>query len=108
MKTEPVLKLKDKLSFVLGVLDVFYSAFILGAYPDFYPSFYTYKAILLLTIRFFIFRARRWHYYLFDFCYFANTLVLLYLHVWPNSGIFISDYICIFNWSISVCCNCVA
>jgi hypothetical protein len=85
MKKAPFIKLRDKISFVLGVVNVALTAFLVGALPHWMPLFYTLKAIVLLTIRWAVFRSKRWHYFLFDFCYFANILVLLYLHLFPTS-----------------------
>jgi hypothetical protein len=30
-------------------------------------------------------RGKKYHYFLFDFCYYANLMVLLYLHAFPKS-----------------------
>jgi len=40
---------------------------------------------VLLALRYYFYHKSKWHYFLLDFCYFANTLFLLYLFVFPNS-----------------------
>lgn len=37
------------------------------------------KAVVLLSYRWYAYKKERNHYFLFDFCYFCNFLVLLYL-----------------------------
>src|SRR4051794_12258404 len=66
-------------------MNVAFTAFLIGARPDLMPWFFTVKAVILLTLRWILFRRRKWHYFLFDFCYYANLLVLVYLHIFPKS-----------------------
>ena len=87
LKTEPLVKLKDKISFMIGIINVFVTAYIVSGYCQYYPLFYTVKALLLISLRFMVFRSKKWHYYLFDFCYFANALTLIFIHVFPTSEI---------------------
>lgn len=42
---------------------------------------------MLLAARWALYRAKRWHYYLLDFCYFANLLLLGHLWVAPRSAL---------------------
>ncbi len=42
-------------------------------------SLFPQKAILLLTYRWYAYKKTRDHYFLFDFCYFTNFLIFLYL-----------------------------
>ena len=37
------------------------------------------KAIILLSYRWYAYKKLRWHYFLFDFCYFTNFFILVYL-----------------------------
>ena len=37
------------------------------------------KAIVLLSYRWYAYKKLRWHYFLFDFCYFTNFFILIYL-----------------------------
>lgn len=70
---------RDKVAFVLGLTDLWLSAYWLGSSPSSFSSFYSYKIIILLILRWCIYRSKRWHYYLFDFCYYAQGLQLLQL-----------------------------
>ena len=40
-----------------------------------------------MLFRFYHYKKKRWHYYLFDFCYFANTLIIYYLLFNPGNDI---------------------
>jgi endonuclease/exonuclease/phosphatase (EEP) superfamily protein YafD len=40
---------------------------------------YTASILLLLSWRAKIFTAKKWHYFLLDFCYFINAMCLVYL-----------------------------
>ena len=72
--------LRDKVAFVLGVFHIIASAYWLGYSPSTFYRLYTVKALLLLTIRLVLYRKEKMHYYLLDFCYYANALMLV--HVW--------------------------
>mmetsp|Transcript_19835 Transcript_19835/g.50711 ORF Transcript_19835/g.50711 Transcript_19835/m.50711 type:complete len:347 (-) Transcript_19835:291-1331(-) len=39
---------------------------------------------LLMPIRFWMYRRVKWHYFMLDFCYFANLALLLFLWVFPS------------------------
>jgi hypothetical protein len=60
------------------------SAFAFGAAAC--PQ-YTCQVLVLLGARWAVYRAKRWHYYLLDFCYFANLLLLVHLWAAPHSAL---------------------
>jgi len=39
------------------------------------------------VIRLFNYRIKKWHYYLFDFCYFANSIIIYFLAFSPKNDI---------------------
>ena len=48
----------------------------------------------LILIRWFIYKSKRWHYFLFDFCYFVNFLILVYFwSPWKPSWFFPSIFV---------------
>lgn len=84
----PIIRFMDKISFIVGVFILIATTFMLGRYPnDLYYSFHTYTVSILVAIRLLNYRMKKWHYYLFDFCYFANTLIMYYLLVDPKNEI---------------------
>ncbi len=64
------------------------SAYWLGASPQTFYKYYTAKAVVLYGSRFYLYKAKNWHYYMLEFCYFANILLLLEVWVFPQSPTF--------------------
>jgi len=88
MNKAPVVRLMDKIFFIIGVLLVIATTFMLGRYPNnHYYTFHLYTVITLVVIRLLNYRMKKWHYYLFDFCYFANSIIIYYLIFAPKNDI---------------------
>ena len=71
---------------MFGVVVLLISYFLLGVSPC--EHFLTWTVALkfgLLTFRFFDYRKKKWHYFMFDFCYFSNFLMLIFLICFPKS-----------------------
>ena len=75
----------ERLAFTTGIINIVLSAYLLGAFPSLYYLWYTPKAVVLIGLRWLNFRKRGTHYLLFDFCYFANGLLLAYVWLFPAS-----------------------
>ena len=80
-----VITLRDKISFICGVMNVFISGFIIGRCPEYFHLWYTAQLIYFMPIRFYTYRRRGYHYFLADLCYFVNLLLSLSLWVFPAS-----------------------
>ncbi|CAD7940848.1 unnamed protein product [Amoebophrya sp. A25] len=95
----PFAKTQDKLTFVLSVMLCFFAASALTA--SFMPSAtkvdtewgrvrifsqYVYPAILviLVPLRFYLYRKRKYQYFCLDYCYFSNYVLVLWLWVFPD------------------------
>ncbi|KAK9805607.1 hypothetical protein WJX72_007502 [[Myrmecia] bisecta] len=76
--------LRDKVAFVLGTVLATLSAYWLGCSPTTFYRAYTIEAVILFTLRFIIYRAKKWHYYMMDFCYVANVLLLVHIWFYPH------------------------
>jgi len=87
---------RHKWIFALVQADFVASAFWLGASPETYYLYYTAQVILVIGGKMFDYRVKAQHYFLFDFCFFANYLILLWLWVFPRSGF-------LYNASLGVC-----
>eukprot|EP00743_Colponemidia_sp_Colp-15_P002737 GILK01002964.1.p1 GENE.GILK01002964.1~~GILK01002964.1.p1 ORF type:complete len:363 (+),score=35.36 GILK01002964.1:152-1090(+) len=74
----------DQIGFVFGVLNTYFVAYLMGGRQYLLPIVYTIKAPILIGMRFFIYKANKWHYFLLDFCYFGNFLLLVYLWGAPS------------------------
>lgn len=84
---------REKLSFIAGVLNIFISGYLVGAFPNYYHIWYTAQLSYFYPIRFYTYHKRGYHYFLVDMCYFVNFLLILSMWVFPNSKrLFISTF----------------
>ncbi|KAI0377422.1 hypothetical protein F5Y04DRAFT_177546 [Hypomontagnella monticulosa] len=88
-----VITMREKVSFICGVMNIFISGYLLGAYPELFHLWYTAQLIYFMPIRIYTYRRRGYHYFLADLCYFVNLLLFLSLWVFPSSKrLFIAAY----------------
>ncbi|KAI1097042.1 hypothetical protein F5B19DRAFT_435606 [Rostrohypoxylon terebratum] len=88
-----VVTLREKLSFIGGVMNIFISGYLLGAYPQYFHLWYGAQLAYFMPIRFYTYRRRGYHYFLADLCYFVNLLLSLSIWVFPSSKrLFIAAY----------------
>jgi hypothetical protein len=88
MNHAPLVRFMDKVFFIFGVLLVIITTFLLGRRPnDIYYTYHVIVIISLVAIRLINYRIKKWHYYLFDFCYFANALIVYFLMIDPKNDI---------------------
>jgi len=83
----PTVKLFDKLTFTLGVLNISIIQWFLFVKPSFFWLWYSIVIPLLMLTRFFHFKSLGWHYFMLDFCYFVLMLTLIQLFLLPSSSI---------------------
>ena len=84
---------REKVSFIAGVLNIFISGYLIGAYPDLFYYWFTLQLCYFMPIRYYTYQKRGYHYFLADLCYFVNLLLLLCIWVAPRSKrLFISTY----------------
>jgi len=79
-KTEDFMKTLDKISFNFGVILFGGFAYIMGRMPD--KGFYNFYSIFvpaMIGVRAVNYTQKNWHYFLIDFCYYANLIVLIFL-----------------------------
>jgi hypothetical protein len=85
--------LREKVSFIAGVMNVFVSGYLIGGHSNYYHIWYTLQLMYFMPIRWYSYQKRGYHYFLADLCYFVNLLLLLSIWVFPNSKrLFISTY----------------
>jgi hypothetical protein len=80
------MKLKDKFSFVLGVLMTIFFAYIMGRWPN--TGFYTVYSIVVPSVilwRFINYKPKGWHYFLLDFCYYGSATVVIFVACFPKN-----------------------
>ena len=84
----------DKIRFVIGVIGLQMSMYLLGSSPRYWLIFWNFAmTVPLLTIKFIYYKSLNWHYYFLDFCYFGNTFLYVFAFLWPGSRVmFISAF----------------
>jgi hypothetical protein len=85
--------LREKVSFIAGVLNIFISGYLVGAHPELFYYWFTAQFCYFMPIRYYTYHKRGYHYFLADLCYFVNFLLLLSIWVAPQSKrLFISTW----------------
>ena len=85
-QAERAIRKRDRIAFTLGVMNMALTTWLVGAAPQYFYLWHTPKAVLLIGLRWYTFRKEGKHYLLYDFCYWANLLCLLYVWGWPGSA----------------------
>lgn len=80
-----VITLREKISFICGVMNIFISGYLIGGYPQWFHVWYTAQLLYFMPIRVFTYHRRGYHYFLADLCYFVNLLLMLSIWVFPSS-----------------------
>lgn len=75
----------NKVTHLLGVLGFGGFCFILGARPQDVRYLYCVFYVIFVPLRWIYYRYKKWHYYLLDFCYYANTIFLIMLLCYPTN-----------------------
>ena len=78
LKTQPVVKLIDKLSFTLGLFGLGITEFIVLKQPQLYWLWFSAVMMLFLTLRIFSYVEKRWGFFMIDFCYFAVVMNMVW------------------------------
>jgi len=96
-----VVRTREKISFFLGVMAVAISTLMFGVAPEWVHIAYTVGALSLIPLRWYTYKKKLWHYFLFDLCYYANIICLVYIWFFPASTfLFISSY-CLAHGSLA-------
>jgi hypothetical protein len=90
-----VITLREKISFIFGVLNILISGYLIGGYADKFHLWYTMQVLYFMPIRFYTYHKRGYHYFLADLCYFVNFLLLLSIWIFPNSKRFFMAVFCL-------------
>lgn len=84
---------REKISFIAGVVNVFVSGYLIGAFPEYFYIWYTVQLAFFMPVRYLRYHKKGYHYFLADLCYFVNLLAVLCIWVFPSSKrLFISTY----------------
>ena len=81
----PQIKFIDKMSFTLSVLTLILSELFLLSYPEFFKYYYAAMLIPLMIARYIDYKDKKYHFFMFDFCYFINFVSISHIFFFPNS-----------------------
>lgn len=85
--------LREKISFISAVLNIFLSGYLIGAVPEKFYYWFTVQIAYFMPIRWVTYHRKGYHYFLADLCYFVNLLCMVSIWLFPNSKrLFISTY----------------
>jgi len=82
-----VTRLIDKISFVVGILFLLVNEYFLFVKTHYMWLWYLGVITPLLLLRYYTYRKSKYHYFLLDFCYFVNFLLIFYLLYYPNAAL---------------------
>lgn len=94
-------QLRDKISFVVGVGNACVAPALALRYPNSIPLYYSIQLVVLVILRYVIYRSRRWHYFIFDICYFVNCMTMLFLWAFPHSSLLFIATFCMTNGPVA-------
>lgn len=84
---------REKVSFIAGVLNIFISGYLIGAFPERFYYWFTGQLLYYLPVRYYTYHQKGYHYFMADLCYFVNLLMVLSLWIFPQSKrLFLSTY----------------
>ncbi|KAE9464561.1 hypothetical protein C3L33_03544, partial [Rhododendron williamsianum] len=75
----------SKVTHLCSVLGFGAFCFLLGSKPQDVPYVYCLFYVTFVPLRWIYYRFMKWHYYLLDFCYYANTFFLVMLLLFPKN-----------------------
>ncbi|KAH7853050.1 hypothetical protein Vadar_032613 [Vaccinium darrowii] len=75
----------EKVTHFCGVLGFGAFCFLLGARPQDIPYTYCLFYVIFVPLRWIYYRYKKWHYFLLEFCYYANAIFLVMLLFYPRN-----------------------
>lgn len=79
------MKTRDKLVFMFTCMNVGIGSFLLGKFPCCFYYYYVLCASTLIPTRFVNYRMQNYHYFMLDFCYYANLTIMSFFLFYPES-----------------------
>lgn len=74
-----------KLNHTLTTAIIFITIYTFGAFPNYFYILHSLKVFVYFLTRFYSWKQKKFHYYMFDFCYFANIIYVVISFVYPDN-----------------------
>jgi len=84
----PFLRTSDKIAFTLGIAVLCITEYILLKKPELMYLWYTFLIFPLMIARYYFYHKVKYHYFMLDFCYYTQVLLLANLYVFPSPELF--------------------
>ncbi|KAJ3445335.1 hypothetical protein M0812_11207 [Anaeramoeba flamelloides] len=78
-----------KLAFLIGVFGLIFSEAVFLTRPYWFPKYYTLCYFPLIGIRYYIYKRQNHHYFMLDFCYWVNSLLMIFIYLYQNPLFFL-------------------
>ena len=88
VKLPRAIRLADKVSFTLGVVGLLVTQFVATEHPSWFHAYYLATAPLIFSHRAYQYFVIKYHYFLIDFCYYANAAHFWQILCRPRSARF--------------------
>ncbi|ODV60333.1 glycerophosphocholine acyltransferase ASCRUDRAFT_35846 [Ascoidea rubescens DSM 1968] len=75
----------EKWFYAFSLYSIFFAGYLIGKHPSFFHIYYSILFTILMPIRLYSYWKRDFNYFLADLCYYVNTLVMLFIWVFPSS-----------------------
>jgi hypothetical protein len=75
----------NKITYCVGVVSFGTFCYLLGSRPADIPKLYCLFFIIVAPLRWMYYRIKKWHYFLLDFCYYANVIFVVMLLYFPTN-----------------------
>eukprot|EP00929_Paragymnodinium_shiwhaense_P001521 TRINITY_DN101759_c0_g1_i1.p1 TRINITY_DN101759_c0_g1~~TRINITY_DN101759_c0_g1_i1.p1 ORF type:complete len:507 (-),score=116.40 TRINITY_DN101759_c0_g1_i1:170-1690(-) len=85
LRSAQVRRARHKVTFAAAMMDIVFTAYLLGRSPQDMYVYHTLKFFVLFGIRAINYGIQKLHYYLMDFCYWPNLALLSYCWLFPES-----------------------
>jgi len=87
LKRANIIRGVDHFKFCFNFLNLIVTAVLATKDAKYYAFYNGILVSVIMTHRLYEFYTKRWHFYLFDFCYLVNTIVNVYIIFFPKSEI---------------------
>jgi len=84
----PFLRTSDKFAFTVGLIVLCLTEFLLLKKPGLMPIWYTLLIFPLLIARYYFYHKAKYHYFMLDFCYYVQVLLLAEIYIVPSPDLF--------------------
>jgi hypothetical protein len=96
MSMPPFVRTIDKLGFMMGILLMLVTEALLTK-PNAMYQFYTVLMFPLMVFRFASYHRMKWHYFMLDFCYYCQILLLFFIYWHSSNPIYFQFVFCLSN-----------